>query len=303
MFQVLQVYVESIVVPAQLALAMLGMGASLSVQDFLQVARERRGVLLGLALQLLVVPACAVAYANLTGMGKGWATGLLLVAVSPGGAFSNLLTLLGRGNTALSVAVTGTTTLACLASVPVLLRVLAGPYLPPDFEMPTGHIVREIGLFLLLPLFGGMLLLRAWPERAAVFARWAIRLSTWMVALVVVSSLGSGRIRVGAYGWVPPVLLSVYGTLVVLVMPLVCRVAGCRDPDSMALTIEVLVRNVGLSLLLVHFFFPGQPEQGHVLYTVLFYGGMQLVTSIPTVLRHRAGKPILWWLPPRPAEK
>jgi hypothetical protein len=62
------------------------------------------------------------------------------------------------------------------------------------------------------------------------------------------------------------------------------------DDDAVALSIGVCVRNVGLALLLVRFFFPEQPEQAQVLYTCLYYGGMQLFMALPIVLHHRRGR-------------
>ena len=99
----LHAFVEAYFVPIQLALAMLGMGATLTVQDFIDVVRDPRGLALGWALQLVFVPLAAFAFVELLELEPGWAVGLCLVAVVPGGTFSNLLTFLGRGNLALSI--------------------------------------------------------------------------------------------------------------------------------------------------------------------------------------------------------
>jgi len=71
--------------------------------------------------------------------------------------------------------------------------------------------------------------------------------------------------------------------------PALCRLARRYDDDTVALSVEVCVRNVGLALLLIHFFFREAPEQAHVLYTCLYYGGMQLLLALPMALRHRRG--------------
>jgi bile acid:Na+ symporter, BASS family len=298
--QAIQAAVEAYVIPLQLLLAMLGMGATVTVRDFVQVAREAKGVALGLALQVAFVPLFAVGFILAFDLSKGWATGLILVAVVPGGAFSNLLTFLGRGNVPLSLSVTATTTLLCLGTVPLLLTLLVGQHMPPGFTMPTGRIAREIVLYLLLPLVVGMVVLRTTPTRAQAISRWAIRASTWLIALIVVSSLGSGRIDVAAYGWRPPLLLILFGAVLVLTVSWTCRVLRRYDDDTVALSLEVAVRNVGLALLLIRFFFPGQPEQAQVLYSCLFYGGMQLFLAIPVVLRHRHGHAPALFFRPRP---
>ncbi|MDD9938755.1 MAG: bile acid:sodium symporter [Myxococcales bacterium] len=282
-----QQLVEAYLIPAQLVLAMLGMGATLTVGDFLDVMRERVSVIVGLSLQWLFVPALALAIVYGFELSAGWAVGFLLIAVVPGGTASNLFTFLGRGNTALSVSITLVTTVGSVLSVPLMLRLLADSYVPDDFAFPTGRIVTEIVAYLIAPLALGMWLLRASPVRAEPISKWSIRLSVIFIAMIVVSSLGSGRIEVPAYGWGPPLMLILFGVVLSQVTPLLCRAMRRYEDDATAIGIEVCVRNVGLALLLVRFFFPGQPEQAQVLYATLFYGGMSFFLGIPIAIRHR----------------
>lgn len=296
----LHLFVEVYFVPAQLALAMLGMGATLSAQDFLDVLRDPRGLALGLALQLIVVPAVAFGFIELLDLSAGWAVGLCLVAVVPGGAFSNLLTYIGKGNVALSISVTAATTVACMFTVPLLLQVLASGYLPETFELPFLRIILEISGYLLVPLIIGMIVFRLWPEKAPAVARWSIRGAVLLIVLITVSALGSGRIEVGAYGWGPPLIIVAFGVALANLTPLLVRAARHYDDDNVALTIEVAVRNIGIALLLVRFFFPGRPEQGQVLYTCLFYAGMSWFLAVPILLRHRFDRPVIPLLNRRP---
>ena len=298
----IQVIAETILIPVQLVLAMVGMGATLSVRDFVDVLRDGRGLLMGLGLQLVFVPLLALLFIRGFGLSEGWAVGLILVAVVPGGAFSNLLTYLGRGNAALSVSVTTVSNIGCIVTIPLLLNLLVSDYMPPDFRVPTARIIRDILAYLLVPLAAGMTLLRVAPSAARPTARWAIRGSVFLLACIVASSLGTGRIRIAAYGWGPPLQLILFGNLLWFLTAQLCRAVRRFDDDTVALTIEVSVRNIAVALLLVHFFFDGRAAQGHVLYTCLFYAGMSFFIGIPIVLRQRRGKsPALLWPPhPRP---
>lgn len=286
----LQQFAEQVLVPLQLLLAMLGMGATLRPQDFGVILEDPRGLALGLALQWLFVPAVAVGVITVFGLSPGWALGLLLVAAVPGGATSNLLTFLGRGSVALSIAVTTVTTLACMVTVPALLGLLAADYLPAEFAFPYGRIVRDILLYLLAPLAVGMVIKRLAPGTSGAISKWAIRGSLALIVLITISALGSGRIDVVAYGWRPPLVIVFFATVVALASPQLCRLLGRFDDDTVALHIEVVVRNIGIGLLLVSVFFPGEDRQGHVLYTCLFYAGLSTPFALPTLLRHRLGR-------------
>src|SRR5438445_4841098 len=139
---------ENYLAPLQLVLFMLGMGATLRAADFAAIARRPRFLLVGAACQFLLTPFLAVLVNHGFGVPPGIAVGVILVAAMPGGTLSKVFAYLGRGNIALSISLTLCGTFASMVTVPALLRLLAMAYVPPDFEMPVGAIVRDIALFL-----------------------------------------------------------------------------------------------------------------------------------------------------------
>lgn len=287
--QELQAFAETVLVPLQLVLAMLGMGATLSLKDFASVLKHPKGLVLGLTLQWVFVPLVAYAMGLAFTLDAGWAVGLILVAAVPGGATSNLLTFLAKGNVALSIAITTASTLACVLTVPLVLRIFASEHLPETFEFPTLRILRDIAMFLLAPLVVGMAIHRWNPTRAGVVSKWAIRLSVASIVVIATAALGSGRIEPLSYGLASPGLIIAFGVLLTLSVPQIVRMLGFDDADTLALSIEVVVRNIAIGLLLVQFFFPGDEEQGHVLFTCLFYSGLSLPCVLPMLYRGRKG--------------
>lgn len=286
--------VEEYFIPAHLVLAMLGMGATLTVQDFINVLRDAKGLIIGLGLQLVIVPLLAMALIQGFGLSPGWAVGLMLVAVAPGGSFSNLLTYSGKGNTALSVSLTAVSNVLCILTIPLLLHLLVAEHMPTDFQVPTVPIIKEILAYLIIPLLLGMVVRRLNSRAAVSFSRWVILGSIVLLAAIIVSSLGSGRIRVAEYGWGPPLRLTLFGFMLALLSATVCRGLGRYDDDTVALTSEVVVRNISVALLFVKFFFPGEPAQGHVLYSCLFYAGASFFFGIPVAAGNRLGRGPLW---------
>lgn len=298
----MQHFAESYLIPTQLLLAMLGMGATLTPADFAAVARERRSFLLGLALHYMYVPLLAVGFIHAFGLSKGWAVGLCIFAAVPSGALTTLLTFIGKGNVALSIALTAVTSLAALVVVPLFLSVLASSYVPADFRMPAGDIVFRILVFLLLPVAVGMSILRFRPELARPLSTWTVRAALVLLVILVTSTLGTGRIKLGEYGWGPPLMLTLLGIVLSVLTPVLCRLLGASDEDNVTLSIQVSVRNMGLGLLLFDFFFRGEPEQRQVLYTCLFFAGMGFFIGFPIALRHRAGKPLVIGMAPKPRQ-
>ena len=295
--------VEGVLIPLQLLLAMFGMGATLGVGEFNKVVRHPSGVSIGLGLQWVVVPLLGQLLILVFGLGPGWAAGVILVTVTPGGAFSNLLTYLARGHLALSIAVTAVATFASTITAPLLLRLLARGFLPQQFEFPTGRILLEVTLYLLLPLVAGMGVFHLVNRHAKTVSKVAIWVSMTLVLIIAAGALGAGRIKIAEYGWQPPLTILLFAVVIHFMALEVCHLLGRTDDESVALAIEVSVRNGGVGLLLMQFFFPGQEAQSHALYTILFYTGLQLWIPIPAMVRHRLGRSPLLLRRARPGSK
>jgi len=291
---------EPYLIPLQLGFAMFGMGATLKLKDFIQVVRHPSGVALGMGLQWIFVPLMAFAFIHIFGLSPGWAVGILLVAVTPGGAFSNLLTFLVRGHTALSIAVTLVATLGTIISVPLILKLLAGNWLPAGFTLPVGRIIVEVFVYLVLPMSIGMVFYKFLPKRSLLISKISVWISVGFIATLVIGAVGSGRIKVGEYGWVPPAILTLYGLTIHFLSGEICRLLKRYDDETLALNVEVSVRNIGVGLLMVPHFFPGQEAQGQALYSLLFFAGIQMFIPIPLLIRHRIGKSPLWFRKARP---
>ena len=266
----------------QLILAMLGMGATLTGKDFRDVVNEPRSVSLGTAIQIVLVPAMAFIFLQLLGVTGGVAVGIAMIAAVPGGTTSNIFTYFARGNSALSICITALTTLACLLTTPLILMLLIGAYLPQDFSMPKGQIVREIALTLLLPLAAGMTYLHLYPRTAATLSKWSIRGSLFGILLIVIGSASAGRLDISAFGYQNLLLVTLFTICLALMAYVVPKIIGLSRSDSTAIEFEVIVRNVNLGVLIKASIFPAAASAtaqigDTVLLSLLLYGGLQML--------------------------
>ena len=281
------------VASGQLFLAMLGMGALLTPHDFLLEVKKPKGLVVGFIFQWAWVPLIALALGELLPIPAGVAVGLIFVAAVPGGTLSNVLTLFGRGNIALSIGLTSITTVAALVTTPLLLKLLLAQYLPDDFSMPVGRIARDILATLILPLALGMWLKSfTTTYYAAQFAKWMIRLSLLLVLVIVVGSSGSGRLDVNAYGLIGVVTLVIFAVLVQASAALAGKVLGLASGDALAISVEATFRNISLAIAVKATVFPAQPGVldpigDGVLFVALLYGGVSMFMTLVPVMVHR----------------
>ncbi|MGB0919707.1 MAG: bile acid:sodium symporter family protein [Alphaproteobacteria bacterium] len=272
---------EFVFAAVQLSLAMLGMGATLTLGDFGEVARDPKGFSVGIVMQIVLVPLAAFFFLAGLELATGIAIGLALCAAIPGGTVSNIFTYIARGHVALSIALTAIATIICLGSVPVVLDLLVADHLPGEAALPAGDIAIEIALYLLLPLALGMLVLDRLPTIAPAFSKWCIRLSLFTIVLIVIGAMGAGRLDFAAFGWQNAVLVWGFITVICVMTIVVARLARLDWADTATINIEVVVRNTNLGILIKASVFPAvvgvaDPVGDMVLFTLLFYGGVQI---------------------------
>ena len=109
------------IAPVALALIMLGLGSSLTFNDFTRVFQSPKAVLVGLVCQLIVLPIVAYFLIIIFKVSVELAMGVMLIAAAPGGVTSNVLTKFADGDVALSISLTATTSLISILSVPFIV--------------------------------------------------------------------------------------------------------------------------------------------------------------------------------------
>jgi len=136
-----------------LGLIMLGMGLTLTPEDFLRIIQRPRDVFIGAVVQWVAMP--LFAYLLVVTLSLPWEVGigLILVGATPGGTASNVMTYLGRGDVALSVTITSLTTIAAPLVMPAWVVLLAGETITVTFA----EMAQEIVLIVLIPVVAGVL--------------------------------------------------------------------------------------------------------------------------------------------------
>ena len=109
------------IAPLALALIMLGLGMSLTIQDFLRVLKVPRDFLVGFVCQLILLPIVAFLLIKLLNTPNELALGVMLIAAAPGGVTSNILTKFAGGDVALSISLTAIISLISIISVPFIV--------------------------------------------------------------------------------------------------------------------------------------------------------------------------------------
>ena len=137
-----------------LMIIMFGMGLTLTIPDFKEIARRPWPILIGVVAQFVIMPLAAVFVAKVLGLNPMLAVGLLMLGSVPGGTSSNVITYLARGDVALSVAMTSVSTLVSPIMTPILMLLLAGA----ETEVDGAGMAMTLVQTVLVPVVGGLVL-------------------------------------------------------------------------------------------------------------------------------------------------
>lgn len=245
---------SKVVLPLSLAIIMFGMGMTLVPQDFTRVFKFPKAALLGLSNQLILLPLVAFALAIVFDLDPIMAIGLMAIAVAPGGATTNLVTQICKGNIALSVTLTAIASFICLLTIPFILSFSMdyfGTETAVPISLPIGQTIMQIMVITVIPISIGMLVRKYRPQFTERMEKPMRIASTVIFALVFVAVLAANAqlLIVG---------IKTVG-LVTLVLNLATMAIGFLSAklfkldfkDAVTITIESGIQNGTLSFVIV----------------------------------------------------
>jgi BASS family bile acid:Na+ symporter len=229
-----------------LGVIMLGMGLTLTAQDFKRILIYPKWILLGVVLQYTVMPFAGLALATIFELPKMMAVGLILVASCPGGTASNVVAFIAKANVALSVSMTAISTLAAIFMTPLLTDYLVGSRLDVDaWKLFLGTVK-----IVLVPILFGVGLNTFFHKTTEKLLPIAPPIAVIIIALIVGSIIGQGKTEILAAG---PNLFIAIGLLHLigfLLGYLISKLLLKDEQVARTISIEVGMQNSGLGVVL-----------------------------------------------------
>ena len=182
---------KQLALPIALFAVLFGMGLSLVPADFLRVVRRPKAKIVGLTCQLLLLPTVAFLLALLFRLPGELAVGLMVLAACPGGATSNVITHLSKGDTALSVSLTAVSSMVCVFTIPWIIRWSMDWFLGAgaDVALPFWKTLGQLALVTILPIICGMTVRHLRPAWADRLERPANIFSLVFLALIIAAAV------------------------------------------------------------------------------------------------------------------
>ena len=234
-----------------LGVVMFGMGLTLNLQDFKVVFSHPKDVVIGCLAQFTVMPLLAWGLARAFSLDEALALGVVLVGCCPGGTASNVITYLAKGDLALSVGMTGVSTLLAPFLTPLLTWALAGKSVNVDVVSMFLSILWVV----ILPIVVGLTIKSLWPKFTEKAVDYLPAFSSVAIALIVAIIIAANADKMLAGGLIIVLVVMLHNICGLGIGYLIGRLLGLSEPKKRAVSIEVGMQNSGLasSLATLHF--------------------------------------------------
>ena len=234
-----------------LGVVMFGMGLTLNLQDFKIVFSRPKDVVIGCLAQFTVMPLLAWTLARAFQLDEALALGVVLVGCCPGGTASNVITYLAKGDLALSVGMTGVSTLLAPFLTPLLTWALAGK----SVDVNVASMFLSILWVVILPIVVGLLVKWMWPKFTEMTIDYLPAFSSIAIALIVAIIISANATKLLAGGLLIVIVVMLHNICGLSLGYAIGRLLRLSGSKKRAISIEVGMQNSGLasSLATIHF--------------------------------------------------
>ena len=243
--------VKPTVINPLLGIIMFGMGLTLNANAFRIVFSRPKDIIIGCLAQFTIMPLLAWILAQLFQLDEALTVGVILVGCCPGGTASNVITYLAKGDLALSVGMTGVSTLLAPVLTPLLVWLTAGKAVDVDV---TGMLFSILWV-VILPIISGLVVKQLWPRHTAEATAYLPALSSIAICAIVLIVIAANAGKLMSSGVLIILVVMLHNLCGLTIGYGIGNILQLSDAKRRAISIEVGMQNSGLasSLATLHF--------------------------------------------------
>ncbi len=263
---------------------MLGMGASLTPRDFWLALKRPYGLMIGVVSQYGIMPFLGFLLITLLPLPQAISVGVLIMACMPGGTTSNIFTYFSKGNLALSVLMTVTSTVTGVILIPIILLIYATAL---ELEIPRENIIITLVL-LLVPVAIGMVLRKLNANIGAVTEFMGSLLALVFIAFIAISWIPRNwqfLLTTTPATYVAAVGLGLFGITIGYGF---ARALKLHPRNARTVALETGIQNGPLAIAIIAFTFSGDEAQSYMAVPALYSLFIVIVSTLVTLVFRRA---------------
>lgn len=241
----------STILPIAVGLIMLGLGLSLTAEDFRRVIRHPKAVVIALISQMIILPIICFGIVKILDLPAALAVGMMLLAASPGGSTANLYSHLSGGDVALNISLTAINSLLSLFVLPIIVNLSTAHFMADGQEVAMQFKkVIEVFIIVLFPVSIGMFVRAKAPDLAQKLDK-PVKIASAVVLVIVISisiyqQLESLMTYLSQIGWA----ILIFNIMSLALGYFIPRWLGIAEKQSIAIGMEIGIHNGTLAIYL-----------------------------------------------------
>jgi BASS family bile acid:Na+ symporter len=236
-----------------LGVVMFGMGITLTASDFLLVLKRPGVIVIGTALQYILMPLIAFILSYALNLPVEIMAGMVLLGACPGGTASNVICYLAKGDVALSITLTSVSTLMAFILTPALTWFYIGQAVPVEVSSMMLSIMKIV----LVPVALGIIMNTLFDKHIERFRHAFPALSVATIVFIIAIIIALNRENILVAGKLVIVAVILHNGLGFTSGYFLSKTLGLNEKDARTIAIEVGMQNSGLSVALaVKYFSP-----------------------------------------------
>ena len=266
------------------AVIMLGMGASLTPRDFYLALRRPYGLMIGVISQYGFMPLLGFLLATVLVVPETIAIGILIMACMPGGTTSNIFTYFSKGNLALSVLMTVTSTVTGVVLIPLILLLYAAAL---DLEIPREDIITVL-LVLLVPVAIGMTLRKINANAGAVVEFAGSVLALFFILFIMLTWIPQNwqfLLNTTPATYIASIALGLVGITLGYIF---AKSLKLHPRNARTVALETGIQNGPLAIAIIVFTFPDDQQQAIMAVPALYSLFIVMIATLVTFVFRRA---------------
>ncbi|MFM8425884.1 MAG: bile acid:sodium symporter family protein [Chloroflexota bacterium] len=276
--------ISSVILPLAIAIIMVTLGMTLTVADFRRIFTQPKPIFIGLFCQMVLLPLLGFAVAGIFALPAIYAISLVLLAVSPDGATSNLIIHAGDGDRALGITLTAITNMLAFLTIPFGLSIAYSLYGSGalDIDFPVVDTMIQVAVITLIPTLIGMGIRQWKPEFAENSKRWSKTFATVFLFLVILALIIQNWdviVRDGPRFAPAFIVLNIVSLIVGYFVPRLLKVDFIQ---SMTIAIETGLQNSTVSIT--------------VAITLLNNNDMAIIPGLYAIWMYVTGFALAFWM-------
>ena len=277
--------IERIGLAIMVVLLMLGMGATLTIEDFKKHLKAPKALLIGFTSQFGFMPLIAYGLCLSLDFPAEIALTVVLVGCTPGGTTSNLFTYYSKGDVALSISMTAASTILAIVIMPILVILYASQLATTEVQIPVKNIIATL-IAVIVPVLIGVYI-RSKSEKVAVIVEksGSIIGIVVIIFLVVEYLLKNNQLFVetGYKIYLASILLGLFGFLIGYI---ISKLLKLSEREARSISMETGIQNTPLTIAIISLSFPPSSLNQLLVFPV-FYAVFIVVSSAAVSLLYR----------------